>query len=99
MPFITGAFFIIPLCLFVLMLEIIPAPNVQDKQLRTERKAMNATDRRAFIIRFLPGIFLTIIVYMLLTIIRDVRDNFEVEIWAGLGISCPISVLWGYHFK
>ncbi|RYY37413.1 MAG: hypothetical protein EOP46_02805 [Sphingobacteriaceae bacterium] len=87
MPFITGAIFIIPLLLFVLILEIIPPPTQQDKQLRTERTAMNATERRAFLLRFLPGIILTVIVYVLLTIIRDVRDNFEVEIWAGLGIT------------
>jgi hypothetical protein len=86
MPFITGAVFIVPLCLFVLLLEIIPPPTEQDKQLRTERTAMSATERRAFLIRFLPGIILTVMVYVLLTIMRDVRDNFEVEIWAGLGI-------------
>lgn len=86
MPFITGAVFIVPLCLFVLMLEIIPAPTAQDKQSRTERTAMTATERRAFLIRFLPGIVLTVIVYVLLTVMRDVRDNFEVEIWSELGI-------------
>ncbi|MBE9586459.1 hypothetical protein IM792_18545 [Mucilaginibacter sp. JRF] len=86
MPFITGAVFIIPLCLFVLMLEVLPPPTQQDKQLRTERTAMSATERRAFLMRFLPGIILTVIVYVLLTVMRDVRDNFEVEIWAGLGI-------------
>ncbi|RYZ98362.1 MAG: hypothetical protein EOP47_19495 [Sphingobacteriaceae bacterium] len=86
MPFITGAIFIVPLLLFVLILEVIPPPTEQDKQLRTERTAMNATERRAFLLRFLPGIILTVIVYVLLTIMRDVRDNFEVEIWAGLGI-------------
>jgi len=86
MPFLTGAIFIIPLCLFVLVLEVIPPPTQQDKQLRTERVAMSAAERRAFLIKFLPGIILTVIVYVLLTVIRDVRDNFEVEIWAGLGI-------------
>lgn len=86
MPFLTGAIFIVPLLLFVLVLEIIPPPNQQDKQLRTERVAMSATERRAFLERFLPGIILTVIVYVLLTVIRDVRDNFEVEIWTGLGI-------------
>lgn len=86
MPFITGAIFVIPLCLFVLVLEVIPAPNAQDKQLRTERVAMSADERRAFLIRFMPGIILTILVYVMLTVMRDVRDNFEVEIWEGLGI-------------
>ncbi len=86
MPFLTGAVFALPLLLFVFCLELMPAPTVQDKQLRSERTPMNATERRQFIMRFLPGIFLTLIIYVLLTIMRDVRDNFEVEIWAGLGI-------------
>jgi len=86
MPFLTGAIFAIPLLLFVLMLEIIPPPNQQDLQLRTERVAMSAEERRAFLARFLPGIILTVIVYIMLTVMRDIRDNFEVEIWAGLGV-------------
>ncbi|MBL4676721.1 MAG: hypothetical protein JKY70_11045 [Mucilaginibacter sp.] len=86
MPFVTGAIFVIPLLLFVLFLEIMPPPTEQDRQLRTERQPMNAAERKAFLARFLPGIILTVIVYVLLTVMRDVRDNFEVEIWHGLGI-------------
>ncbi len=86
MPFITGALFVLPLLLFVFCLELMPPPTAEDKQLRSERVPMNAAERRQFIMRFLPGIFLTLVIYVLLTIMRDVRDNFEVEIWAGLGI-------------
>ncbi|MFD0793081.1 DUF5690 family protein [Mucilaginibacter litoreus] len=86
MPFLTGAVFVLPLLLFVLVLECIPPPTQQDKQLRTERLPMSADERKAFLLRFLPGIILTVIVYLLLTIMRDIRDNFEVEIWHGLGV-------------
>ncbi|QHS54643.1 hypothetical protein GWR56_03440 [Mucilaginibacter sp. 14171R-50] len=86
MPFVTGAAFVAPLLLFVFFLEVMPPPTRQDKQLRTERIAMNSAERRAFISRFLPGIILTVIVYLLLTIMRDIRDNFEVEIWHALGV-------------
>jgi hypothetical protein len=86
MPFLTGALFAIPLILFVFMLELMPPQTTQDKALRTERLPMNAKERKHFIIRFLPGITLTLIIYVLLTIMRDVRDNFEVEIWNSLGI-------------
>ncbi len=86
MPFITGAVFVLPLLLFVFCLELMPPPTARDKQLRSERVPMSAAERRQFIMRFLPGIFLTLVIYVLLTIMRDVRDNFEVEIWAGLGI-------------
>jgi len=63
-----------------------PAPTALDKQLRVERKPMSAEDRKRFLIRFLPGIILTLIIYVMLTMMRDIRDNFEVEIWQGLGI-------------
>jgi len=86
MPFLTGAIFALPLLFFVGCMELIPPPTQQDRALRAERVPMNADERKQFIIRFLPGIILTLIVYVLLTIMRDVRDNFEVEIWASLGI-------------
>jgi hypothetical protein len=86
MPFFTGALFAIPLVLFVFMLELMPAQTPEDKLLRAERAPMNGQERKYFIIRFLPGIILTLIIYVLLTIMRDVRDNFEVEIWNSLGI-------------
>jgi len=86
MPFLTGAIFVIPLLLFVFCLELMPAPTGLDKQLRVERKPMSAADRKKFLMRFLPGIILTLIIYVMLTMMRDIRDNFEVEIWQGLGI-------------
>lgn len=86
MPFITGALFVVPLLLFVFFLELIPHPTAEDIKLRTKRAPMNAGERRQFLQRFLPGIILTLIIYVLLTVMRDVRDNFEVEIWASLGV-------------
>src|SRR5690606_19591543 len=81
MPFCTGLLFFIPFLLCVWILGLVPGPTASDKKLRTERVAMDSKMRRAFLKRFMPGIILTIIVYMLLTVLRDVRDNFEIEIW------------------
>jgi MFS family permease len=86
MPFLTGAIFVLPLLLFVFCMELMPAPTAEDKLQRAERSPMNKAERKQFLIRFLPGIILTIVIYVLLTIMRDVRDNFEVEIWADLGV-------------
>jgi len=86
MPFCTGALFVIPLLLFVFCMELMPPPTAKDKQLRAERVPMSAAERKAFLILFLPGITLTVIIYVMLTMMRDIRDNFEVEIWVGLGI-------------
>lgn len=86
MPFLTGALFVLPLLLFVFCLELMPPPTEEDVKLRTKRLPMDAAERKSFLKRFLPGIVLTLIIYVLLTIMRDVRDNFEVEIWASLGV-------------
>ncbi|MGZ3751662.1 MAG: DUF5690 family protein [Mucilaginibacter sp.] len=86
MPFLTGALFVVPLILFVFLLELMPPPTSEDIRLRTKRQPMDAAERKNFLQRFLPGIILTLIIYVLLTIMRDVRDSFEVEIWASLGI-------------
>lgn len=85
MPFITGAVFVIPLVFFVFCLELMPPPTEEDIKLRTKRLPMNAGERKHFLQRFLPGIILTLIIYVLLTVMRDIRDNFEVEIWASFG--------------
>jgi MFS family permease len=85
MPFLTGAVFVLPLLLFVFLLELLPPPTPEDVKLRTKRVPMNAAERKQFLLRFLPGILLTLVLYVMLTMMRDVRDNFEVEIWASLG--------------
>lgn len=85
MPFLTGAIFVVPLILFVFFLELMPAPTPEDIKLRTKRLPMNGEERMRFLKRFLPGIVLTLVIYVLLTVMRDVRDNFEVEIWSALG--------------
>jgi MFS family permease len=86
MPFTTGALFVVPLVVFVFFLELMPAPTPEDIKLRTKRLPMSMAERKNFLLRFLPGIILTLIIYVLLTVMRDVRDNFEVEIWASFGI-------------
>jgi hypothetical protein len=62
-----------------------PPPTAEDVRLRTKRLPMTAGERRHFLQRFMPGIILTLVIYILLTVMRDVRDNFEVEIWAAMG--------------
>ncbi|PUZ28700.1 hypothetical protein DCC81_04240 [Chitinophaga parva] len=86
MPFVTGAVFALPLLFFVACLELIPPPNEEDKALRTARAPMDAAARRHFVHYFLPGIIITVVIYVFFTIMRDVRDNFEVEIWANFGV-------------
>ena len=85
MPFLTGAIFVLPLVVAVWLLERIPEPDAADRAARSERRGLNAEERRAFIARFLPGLVLAIACYVALTVVRDFRDNFEAELFADLG--------------
>ncbi len=92
MPMITGAIFFVPLLISVWVLQKTPPPDVMDRELRSERKAMTGEDRRNFLSAFWPGISLLIIVYIALTIARTIRDDFAVEIWRDMGVSKTPSV-------
>ncbi len=85
MPFLTGLIFIVPLLVFVWMLNHIPAPSSEDILHRSERIPMNRDDRRAFFKRHAFGLIGLISIYILLTVMRSMRDDFAVEIWRDLG--------------
>lgn len=85
MPFITGLFFAIPLLISVFLLDCIPPPTAEDEKLRTKRLPMNRAERKAFLKQFYVGIILLVTTYTFLTIFRELRDNFSVEIWKSLG--------------
>ncbi len=85
MPFVTGWLFIPALLLGVLMLTAIPAPTAYDEAHRTKRVPMDRRARWQFFCSFALGIVLMVSIYICLTIFRDIRDNFAVEIWSALG--------------
>jgi len=85
MPFIAGAFFVLPMLLFTWLLNHVPPPTAEDITLRSARKPMTGAERKEFIARFLPGIIVIVFTYVLLTILRDFRDNFSNELWNELG--------------
>ena len=85
MPFITGGLFVLPMLLFTCLLNHLPPPTTEDIQLRSVRKPMTTAERRDFIMQYLPGIILIVATYVLLTILRDFRDNFANELWKEQG--------------
>ncbi len=85
MPFATGALFVIPMVLFVWLLNCMPPPTEDDIKHRTVRKPMTRAERKSFLATFLPGIIIIVASYVLLTILRDFRDNFSNELWTELG--------------
>jgi MFS family permease len=92
MPWATGLVFFIPLLIFTWLLEKTPKATAEDVQLRTERKPMNKKERMGFIRSFFPGLFMLLVVYVMLTIIRDYRSNFAANIWKETGHGNSISV-------
>ncbi len=86
MPFLTGLIFVVPLLVFVGLLSQIPRPSAEDESLRTARSPMNKHDRRAFFRRHAVGLTGLIVIYVLLTIVRSIRDDFAVEVWQEMGV-------------
>ncbi len=85
MPFVVSLLFFFPLLLFIWLLEKIPPPDAADIAHRTERVPMKAADRKAFISFFLPGILLLVIIYIFVTVLREVRDGFMADMWRASG--------------
>jgi MFS family permease len=92
MPMVTGIIFLLPLLIAVWILQRTPPPDQQDRELRSERPAMNSKDRRRFLNAYWPGLSLLVVVYVALTIVRTVRDDFAVEIWRDMGVQRTPSV-------
>lgn len=86
MPFVAGLLYLVPMWLFTHLLEAIPEPTEEDKAQRIVRLPMDKTQRNNFIKQFSPGIVTLVIAYVLLTILRDFRDNFSNEILIEIGL-------------
>lgn len=87
MPFFAGALFWPPLLVSVWLLARIPPPSTADETLRSRREPIDASDRLRTFRRYAPGLVLLIATYMLLTVLRSLRDDFAVEIWNRLGMA------------
>ena len=85
MPFCTGLVFVPVLLLGVWMLSLIPPQSEEDKSSRSERTPMGASERMKFFRSFSWGVILSTLTYATLTVYRDLRDNFAVELWAQMG--------------
>ncbi|MAT14316.1 MAG: hypothetical protein CMJ46_03505 [Planctomyces sp.] len=85
MPFVEGLIFSLPLFFFVWMLRQIPPPHAEDIAQRSERRPMTRSDRWDFFQLYAFGLTCMIVTYILLTIVRSIRDDFATEIWIGLG--------------
>ena len=87
MPWITGLIFFVPLVILVILLDKTPDPTEEDEMLRTKRIPMDKEQRRKISREFAIGLITLTLAYILLTIYRDLRDNFAVDIWKSAGIT------------
>lgn len=87
MPFWSGLIFFPLLLLSVYGLTIAPNPTKIDQKERSVRLPMDFEARKGFLNKYGLGLIVLIFVYVLMTILRDIRDNFGVEIWKELGIT------------
>jgi Family of unknown function (DUF5690) len=87
MPWITGLIFYIPLIILVWLLDKTPDPTKEDELERTKGIPMYKEQRRIISKEFAMGLVMLTLAYILLTIYRDLRDNFAVDIWKSAGIT------------
>lgn len=87
MPVVTGAAFIPLLLVSLWCLERLPPPDEQDEAERCVRVPMSRSNRAEFIGKHGITIVMLVTAYVLLTALRDLRDNFAVEIWAAIGFA------------
>ena len=65
-PFVTGAAFVLPLILFTWLLNRILPPSIEDRAQRVSR-----VQRGSFWNKYAPGLLLLLVVYVILTFLRD----------------------------
>jgi hypothetical protein len=85
MPAAAGALFFPLLGLSVWGLSQLPPPSPQDELQRVRRAPMDSAARARLLSRYGLGIALLVLAYVLITAIREFRDNFAAEIWTALG--------------
>lgn len=85
MPAAAGGLLFPFILLTLWLLDQLPEPTQEDRVARTARDPMDHTRRRQFFIQYLPGLLPLIVAYVFLTIFRDFRDNYLVDLLNQLG--------------
>jgi hypothetical protein len=98
MPAVEGLVFAGPFLFFVWMLSRIPAQNESDIAQRTRREAMTGSDKRRLLTGFGAGLFAVVAINALLTMCRDFRDNFMVEVAREINLSASMNIFSQIEF-
>jgi hypothetical protein len=89
MPCVAGAIFFLPLLCFLGMLVRVPPPSQLDCRERHERTPLDGRTRRELFYRYAGGLTAVVLLYLMITILRSVRSDFQPELWRGLKVSSP----------
>ncbi len=92
MPAATGALFAPMLFICLAGLAALPEPNAQDVAERVRRVPIDGVGRAALLRRYAAGLVSLILLYILLTALRDFRDNFSAEIWQEVGLGAQAEI-------
>jgi hypothetical protein len=85
MPFLAGVVFLIPIAVFIGILSRVPPPDALDVSARSVRDTMNREERLRILRKYAGGLMAISMMYLLVTILRSLRDDFAPEILVGLG--------------
>lgn len=80
MPFVTGLLFLPLLFISVWMLGKIPPPSAEEVKNRGVRTSLNQSQRIKLFKQFFIGLVAVALLNLLFTILRDVKDNYGIEI-------------------
>ncbi|WP_343845975.1 DUF5690 family protein [Bowmanella denitrificans] len=87
MPLATALLFVPLLVSSVWLLDQLPSPNQDDIAARRARVPMDKAARLDYLQHYGRGLAMLTLAYVLLSLFRDLRDNFVADIWADVGIS------------
>jgi Family of unknown function (DUF5690) len=92
MPCLAGALFLPPLFVCVAMLARVSPPTRSDLSHRSQRQALDRSQRWFLFRSFAIGLVPLIIMYLVVTIIRSMRADFAPELWKGMGVAAPPAI-------
>ena len=92
MPAFTGALFLLPFFVFMVLLERLPPPTAADEAARKKRGPMAKADRQKVLSHFALPMVALVLFYVVLTALRDFRDNFSRELWDSMGYEDNVAI-------
>lgn len=81
MPLVTSLWFLLPVELFIYLSKYFPTQTLNEVKVYSKRTKMPLKKQKHFFLQYWPGLTLYFVGFLLVTALRDYRDDFGVEIW------------------